>query len=100
MYKGKDRKTIPLFEELFPFGGKLDENNRWLRIAELIPWDELEAEYRGYFSDIGRPALDAHLVIGLFLLKHMTGLSDREVVQAVMENPYMSASWRTVLSIL
>jgi hypothetical protein len=89
VYKDKDRKTIPLFEELFPFGGKLDKNNRWLKVAELIPWDELEAEYRLYFSDIGRPALDAHLVIGLFLLKHMTGLSDREVVQAVMENPYM-----------
>ncbi len=89
MYKGKDRKTIPLFKELFPFGGKLDENNRWLRIADLIPWNELEEEYRGYFSDIGRPALDAHLVVGLFLLKHMTGLSDREVVLAMMENPYM-----------
>ncbi len=89
MYKGKDRKTIPLFKELFPFGGKLDENNRWLGVAELIPWDELESSYCCYFSDIGRPALDARLVIGLFLLKHMTGLSDREVVQAVMENPYM-----------
>jgi hypothetical protein len=88
VYKGKDRKTIPLFKELFPFGGKLDENNRWLRIAELIPWDELEKEYRRYFSDIGRPALDSRLVIGLFLLKHMTGLSDREVVLALLENPY------------
>lgn len=88
MYKGKDRKTLPIFKELFPFGGKLDENNRWLRIADLIPWNELEEEYRGYFSDIGRPALDAHLVIGLFLLKHMTGLSDREVVLALIENPY------------
>ena len=91
MYKGKDRKTLPLFKELFPFGGKLDENNRWLRIAELIPWEELESEYSDYFSDIGRPASDAHLVVGVFLLKHMTGLSDREVVQAVMENPYMQA---------
>jgi len=88
VYKGKDRKTLPIFKELFPFGGKLDENNRWLRIADLIPWNELEEEYRGYFSDIGRPALDAHLVIGLFLLKHMTGLSDREVVLALIENPY------------
>ena len=91
MYKGKDRKTIPLFEELFPFGGKLDENNRWLRVAELIPWDELEDEYRHYFSDIGRPATDARLFIGLILLKHMTGLSDREVVRSVQENVYHQA---------
>jgi len=91
MYKSKDRKTLPLFPELFPFGGKLNENNRWLRITELIPWEELEDEYRQYFSDVGRPATDAQLVIGLMLLKHMTGLSDEDVVVAVTENPYMQA---------
>jgi len=91
MYRRKDRKTIPLFPELFPFGGKLDENNRWLRIAELIPWEQLEEEYAKHFSDVGRPAKDAHLVIGLLLLKHMTGLSDEGIVQDVLENPYMQA---------
>lgn len=91
MYRRKDRKTIPLFPELFPFGGKLDENNRWLRIAELIPWEELEEEYAKHFSDVGRPAKDAQLVIGLLLLKHMTGLSDEGIVQDVLENPYMQA---------
>lgn len=91
MYKSKDRKTLPLFPELFPFGGKLNESNRWLRIAELIPWEELEDEYRRYFSDVGRPATDAQLVIGLLLLKHMTGLSDEDVMEEVLENPYMQA---------
>ena len=91
MYKSKDRKTFVLFPELFPFGGKLDENNRWLRVSELIPWDELEDEYRRHFSDVGRPAKDAQLVIGLLLLKHMTGLSDEGLVEEVSENPYMQA---------
>lgn len=91
MYRRKDRKTIPLFPELFPFGGKLDENNRWLRIAELIPWEELEEEYAKRFSDVGRPAKDAQLIIGLMLLKHMTGLSDEGLVEEVVENPYMQA---------
>ena len=91
MYRRKDRKTLPLFPELFPFGGKLNESNRWLRIAELIPWEELEEEYAKHFADVGRPGTDAQLAIGLLLLKHMTGLSDEEVVQAVVENPYMQA---------
>jgi hypothetical protein len=91
MYRSKDRKTLPLFPELFPFGGKLNENNRWLRIAELIPWEELEEEYAKHFSDVGRPATDAQVVIGLLLLKHMTGLSDEGVVEDVLENPYMQA---------
>jgi hypothetical protein len=47
----KDRKTLPLFPELFPLGGKLNENNRWLRISDLIPWEELEDVYRGNFSE-------------------------------------------------
>ncbi len=91
MYKPKDRKTQVLFPELFPFGGSLDEQNRWLRIAALIPWEELEFEYLKYFSDAGRPAKDAQLILGLLLLKHMTKLSDREIIAEVMENPYMQA---------
>jgi len=91
MYRRKDRKTLPLFPELFPFGGKLDESNRWLRIAEMIPWEELEEEYAKHFSDVGRPATDSQLVIGLLLLKHMTGLSDEGIVEEVLENPYMQA---------
>ena len=91
MYRRKDRKTLPLFPELFPFGGKLNESNRWLRIAELIPWEELESEYAKRFSDVGRPGTDAQLVIGLLLLKHMTGLSDEGIVEEVLENPYMQA---------
>ena len=92
VYRAKDRKTQVLFPELFPFGGKLDERNRWLRIEKLIPWEELEIEYRRAFSpDFGRPAKDAQLVIGLLLLKHMTGLSDRDLIAEVLENPYMQA---------
>ena len=52
MYKGKDRKTISLFSELFPFGGQLDPANRWLKIEKLIPWEKLELKYQSYFSEI------------------------------------------------
>jgi hypothetical protein len=37
MYSGKDGRVVPLFEELFPFGGQLEADNRWLRIVDLIP---------------------------------------------------------------
>lgn len=58
---------------------------------DLIAWDDLEDEYRKHFSDVGRPAKDAHLVIGLLLLKQMTGLSDEALVEVVSENPSMQA---------
>ena len=88
MYKRKDRQTLPLFEDLFPFGGKLDEENRWLKMSKLIPWQELEEKYSGYFSDRGRPGTDAQMAVGLFLLKHVSGKSDEEVVMELQENPY------------
>jgi hypothetical protein len=89
MYRGKDRQALPLFSELFPFGGKLDSENRWLKIAKLIPWSEIECKYKRFFSERGRPSLDSRLVIGILLLKHMTGFSDDDIVKLVNENPYM-----------
>jgi len=88
MYKGKNRDGNYLFKELMPFGGQLEEGNRWLKIKSLIPWDELEAEYAKYFSNRGRPGLDGRLVIGLFLLKHMSNRSDREIILELQENVY------------
>ena len=91
MYKGKDRQTGQLFSEFLPFDGQLDPENRWLKIKNLIPWSKLETRFQSYFSYRGRPAKDCHLVIGLLLLKHMTGFSDEAIVALVNENPYMQA---------
>jgi hypothetical protein len=91
MYRGQDRESLELFSEFLPFDGKLDPENRWLKTSKLIPWKNLESKYASYFSDRGRPAKDCHLVIGLLLLKHMTGFSDEAIVELVNENPYMQA---------
>jgi hypothetical protein len=91
MYKKKDRETGELFSEFFPFGGRLDVGNRWLKISELVPWDELERMYSSRLSRVGRPASDARLVLGLLMLKHMTNLSDGELTKEFSENVYMQA---------
>jgi len=55
-YQRRDRLSEgSLFEGLMPFGGKLNSENRWIRLSEQISWDELEGIYRGCFSDTGRP---------------------------------------------
>jgi hypothetical protein len=92
MYVKKDKNTLELFKELMPWGGKLNENNRWLRLTELVPWEELETEYSKYFSENrGRPGLDSQLVMGVICIKHMLKLSDKDAVEQVLENPYMQA---------
>lgn len=91
MYRKKNRDENCLFKELMPFGGRLDEANRWLKIKSLIPWEDLEDSYAKHFAQGGRPALDGRMVIGLLLLKHMSKLSDREVQEFLRENVYWQA---------
>ncbi len=91
MYKKKARNQEYLFKELMPFGGRLDQENRWLKIREIIPWKELEEKYCEHFSKVGRPGKDGQMIIGLWLLKHMTDRSDEEVRMELQENVYWQA---------
>lgn len=34
---------------VLPFEGKLDANNRWVTLAEIIPWEQIEKEYAELF---------------------------------------------------
>jgi hypothetical protein len=81
--------TGSLFSELLPFGGKLNVGNRWIKMNDVIPWQELEEIYRKYFSNLGRPGKDSQLINGLLIVKHQMVLSDVEVVEIFLENPYV-----------
>jgi len=87
-YKTQKQLTLEGFEA--PFEAKLDANNRWVKLSQCIPWDELAS---GYFHNLspthGRPAKDARLVIGAVIIKHKLCLSDEETVQQIRENFYL-----------
>ena len=56
----------PEFESFFlPFGGHLDSDNRWVRMAKLIPWAEVEQRYEKLFADSGMGALAKNVRIAL-----------------------------------
>ncbi len=58
--KADDYPKFPGFA--LPFDGKLDTDNRWIRLAKLIPWDRLEELYGSKFSTgVGRPAKSVRL---------------------------------------
>ena len=88
-YKSKDRRTGNLFTEMLPFGGRLNSENRWMKLEGLVPWEELEEIYRKYFSEVGRPGKDSQLINGLLIVKHLKVVSDEEVVKDFLENPYV-----------
>jgi IS5 family transposase len=90
MIRDHSHQQIPLAEFDWPFQTALDENNRWVKMSDCIPWDELaEGYYQGLSQTQGRPAKSARLVIGAVIIKHKLCLSDRETVAQIQENPYL-----------
>ena len=90
MIRTQSHRQLSLADFDWPFQTALDEDNRWVKMSECIPWDELaEAYYEGLSNTHGRPTKDARLVIGAVIIKHKLCLSDRETVAQIQENPYL-----------
>ena len=88
LYK-KDDGQISISEFYTPFG-KLNPKNRWVRIAEMIPWTKYERKYADQFcEDNGAPAIKFRMAMGTLIIKQRTGHSDEEVIQDIIENPYL-----------
>ncbi len=80
-----DPKTYEL-----PFEGKLSEENRWVMMAELIPWAKFEEEYAKNFSPKkGAKAKPFRMALGALIIKERLGVSDEETVEQIRENPYL-----------
>lgn len=78
-------------EFFLPFGGKLDQDNRWVKLAKLIPWGEFETSYSKSLkgSGDGPPAKSVRVALGALIIKERLGTSDRETVEQIRENPYL-----------
>jgi hypothetical protein len=69
---------------------KLSPTNRWIIMAQLIPWSEFEGEYAENFdSEMGAPAKPFRMALGALIIKEKLGTSDRETVEQIRENPYL-----------
>jgi hypothetical protein len=80
------------FENFYlPFGGRLRSDNRWVRLAKLIPWTEFEPLYADTLADsgMGCPAKSVRIALGSVIIKERLGTSDEETVAQIQENPYL-----------
>jgi len=89
MYRKRNNQlTIEDFK--LPFGGALSANNRWVKKASFIPWDEIEKEYKDLFKDnVGNVAKPARMALGALIIKEHGKFSDEETVEQIKENPYL-----------
>jgi len=91
MIRESNGNQLTLAEFDWPFLEPLDEDNRWVKLGDMIPWEALSVPYLKNFPNTiqGRPAKPARLVIGALIIKHKLVLSDRETVDQIRENPYL-----------
>ena len=91
MYRKPPVNQLAFEDFVLPFGGKLRCDNRWVILAKQIPWAVVETAYAQQFSqeDLGSPAKSSRLALGALILKERLGVTDRELVEQIAENPYL-----------
>ena len=66
----------------------LNPGHELFRLAEQIPWKQIEEKFAPYYSKVGQPAEPIRLMVGLLLLKRLYNLGDETVVAEWVSNPY------------
>jgi hypothetical protein len=88
MYKPMDRQ-MTFFDYTLEDTFTLDPNNRWVKRARIVPWELAEEKYRHMFRKNGRKSKDIRMALGALLIQEHLQCSDEEVVQSIMEQPYL-----------
>ena len=68
---------------------QLDPKHPLVRLAGLIEWQSFETTFGSlYHETVGRAGKPTRLMVGLTYLKHTYNLSDEQVCERWVENPY------------
>ncbi len=66
----------------------VDLNHEMVLLADRIDWQGFEESFGEMWKDKGRPAIDTRLMVSLHYLKYTYDLSDEDVVEGWLQNPY------------
>lgn len=87
-YSDPRQQKLELFKT--PFDTELDKENRWIKLAAILPWEELGKTYsKAMNKEMGRPGIPARVAIGAMIIKHLKSLSDEATIEEIKENPYL-----------
>lgn len=68
----------------------MNSDNRWIKMADRIPWDEFESKYAELFpDDNGNVAKPFRMALGFLIIQTLFQYSDRELVEQITENLYL-----------
>ena len=89
MYKPSDKSQHTFLDFNQPIGLHMNPENRWIKMADSIPWDVYEKKYAKKFkSHTGNVAKPLRLALGALIIQKKYGYSDRELIAQLTENPY------------
>lgn len=89
MYIKRDKAQLTMDEFFIPFGDGSDANDRWVKIAKLIPRDFIEEQHaRNFSEEAGRPSIPSRIAFGAEYIKGQKNLTDEGTVAHLCENPY------------
>lgn len=89
MYKYTDNTQSNFLDFNQLIGLRMNPENRWVKMADAIPWEVFEKKYSRLFKGKnGRVAKPLHLALGSLIIQTKYQYSDRELVEQLTENPY------------
>jgi len=84
------QNQLEIFSFKTEFESKLNPENRWVKMAKLLEWDKFALIYgKNFSSTMGAKGIDARVVIGALIIKHIESKDDRGTIEMISENPYM-----------
>lgn len=87
----KPKKINTAQDDLFKtrLSNQLNPKDPLLLLAQHIDWAGLEEKFGAQYADgPGQPPKPVRLMLGLMMLQQMRGLSDEQVVEQWIQNPY------------
>jgi transposase, IS5 family len=85
---GKTEKTPQLDIFKTPLKQFINLNHELCILANKIDWKAETGRFEKYYKNFGRPSVPLRRMIGMVLLKHMYNLSDENMAERWIENPY------------
>lgn len=90
MYRKETKGQLHITDFINPFKKTLDPENRWVKLAEMMPWDKIDDIYSKSMCDNnGRDAISSRMAFAACYIKQNEHLADANVPIAIAENPYM-----------
>jgi hypothetical protein len=89
----QNHKQEKLFQRFFSFDHGIDKTNRWVVLADKIPWVEIEEKYCYLFMQGGKPAFSIRVGLGSLIIKEKLNITDEKQWLRSLRIHICSTSW-------